>query len=61
MSMYTRLVSVIRKAIDKAFPSTIAKKRAAWRKIREAPLMPVPDTVEELKAEIAKAHEKHLD
>jgi hypothetical protein len=43
--------AVIRDAIDKAVPDELALKRAAWERIRSAPLVPAPEP-EELKAEL---------
>jgi len=44
--------SVIREAIDVAFPADLAEKQAAADAILAAEPMPVPDTIEELKAEL---------
>jgi len=44
--------AVIRAAIDAAVPDDLAKKRAAAERILAAEPMPVPETVEELKAEL---------
>ncbi len=44
--------AVIREAIDRALPSDVAKRRAAANAILAAEPMPVPETVEELKAEL---------
>jgi hypothetical protein len=44
--------AVIREAIDVAIPDDLAKKRAAAKAILAAEPMPVPATVEELKAEL---------
>lgn len=44
--------AAIREAIDVAFPADLAKKRAAVRRLLAAEPMPVPETVEELKAEL---------
>ena len=44
--------AAIREAIDVAFPADLAKKRAAVRRLLAAERMPVPETVEELKAEL---------
>jgi hypothetical protein len=54
----TSVAAVIRDAIDQAIPDDLAKKRAAARAILEAEPMPVPETVEKLKAEIAEAHDR---
>jgi hypothetical protein len=54
----TSVAAVIRDAIDRAIPDDLAKKRAAAKAILEAEPMPVPETVEELKAEIAEAHDR---
>ena len=48
----TSVSAVIREAIDVAIPDDLAKKRAAAKAILEAEPMPVPETVEELKAEL---------
>lgn len=48
--------SAIRDAIDVAFPADLAKKRAAWEEIKKAKPMDVPETVEELKAELEELH-----
>lgn len=44
--------AAIREAIDTAYPADLAEKRAAWEGIKKAKPMPVPDTIEELKAEL---------
>jgi hypothetical protein len=44
--------AVIRDAIDFALPADLARKRAAANAILAAEPMPVPDTIEELKAEL---------
>lgn len=48
----TSVAAAIREAIDLAFPADLAKKRAAANRILAAEPMPVPETVEELKAEL---------
>lgn len=48
----TSVAAVIREAIDVALPADVAKKRAAVRRILAAEPMPVPETAEELKAEL---------
>lgn len=48
----TSVAAVIRDAIDLLSPDDLAKKRAAADRILAAPPMPVPDTTEELKAEL---------
>jgi hypothetical protein len=48
----TSVAAVIREAIDVALPADLEKKRAAWERIKKAEPMPVPATVEELKAEL---------
>lgn len=53
------MATIVREAIDRAFPSTSAAKRAAGKRILEAPRMPVP-SVKELKRELDEAHERHL-
>jgi hypothetical protein len=57
----TSVAAVIREAIDIAFPSDLAKKRAAVKRILAAPLMEVPETYEELKAEIEAIRYRDLD
>jgi hypothetical protein len=44
--------SAIREAIDVAFPAGLPQKRAAWDELKKAKPMPVPETAEELKAEL---------
>ena len=46
------VAAVIREAIDVALPADLARKRAAAKAIFAAEPMPVPETVEELKAEL---------
>jgi hypothetical protein len=48
----TSVAAVVRDAIDLALPADLAKKRAALEAILAAEPMPVPETVEELKAEL---------
>ena len=48
----TSVAAVIREAIDVAFPADLARKRAAWKRIRAAEPMPVPADPRELKAEL---------
>ena len=48
--------AVIRDAIDFALPADLARKRAAWEEIKKAKPMDVPETVEELKAELEELH-----
>ncbi len=52
----TSVAAVIREAIDQALPVDLERKRAAWAEIKKAEPMPVPETVEELKAELAELH-----
>ena len=52
----TSVAAVIRDAIDQALPVDLERKRAAWAEIKKAEPMPVPETVEELKAELAELH-----
>ncbi len=52
--------AIIRDAIDAALPSDRAKKKAALDAILAADPMPVPGTVEELKAEIAEGRARRL-
>ncbi len=48
----TSVAAVVRDAIDLALPADLAKKRTALEAILAAEPMPVPETVEELKAEL---------
>lgn len=48
--------ATIRDAIDIAFPADLAKKRAAADAILNAEPIPVPETVEELEAEIRELY-----
>lgn len=48
----TSVAAVVRDAIDLALPADLAKRRAASEAILAAEPMPVPQTVEELKAEL---------
>ncbi len=50
----TSVAAVIRDAIDQALPADLEDKRAAWQELKRAEPMPVPETVEELKAELAE-------
>lgn len=52
--------AIIRDAIDFALPSDRAKKKAALDAILAADPIPVPGTVEELKAEIAEGRARRL-
>lgn len=52
--------AIIRDAIDRFLPSDAAKKRAALDAILAADPIPVPERVEELKAEIAEGHARRL-
>lgn len=54
------VADVIRDAID-ALPDDLAARRAAADRILAAQPMAVPATVEELKAEIAEAHDRLPD
>lgn len=56
----TSVAAVIREAIDIAFPSDLAKKRAAADAILSAEPMEVPETYEELKAEIEQIRYRGL-
>jgi hypothetical protein len=49
------IAALIREAVTIAFGSTSPERRraAAWASLRSSPPIPVPDTVEELNAEIA--------
>jgi hypothetical protein len=48
----TSVAAVIRDAIDRALPSDLERKRRAADELLAADPMPVPATVEELKAEL---------
>ena len=52
--------AVIRDAIDQALPDDLAKKRAAADAILAADPIPVPATVEELKAELDELRARGL-
>jgi hypothetical protein len=52
------VAAVIRDAIDAALPADLAKKERAAAALLAAEPMPVPDTVEELKAEIDEARSR---
>jgi hypothetical protein len=54
----TSVAAVIRDAIDQALPADLEEKRAAWDELKRAEPMPVPETVEELKAEIRELHDR---
>jgi hypothetical protein len=54
------VAAVIRDAIDQALPADLEAKRAAWEELKQAEPMPVPETVEELKAEIHELHDRAL-
>jgi hypothetical protein len=54
----TSVAAVIRDAIDQALPADLEEKRAAWEELKRAEPMPVPETVEELKAEIDELHDR---
>ena len=56
----TSIAAVVREAIDEALPADLERKRAAWEEIKKAVPMPVPETVEELKAEIRELHDRGL-
>lgn len=56
----TSVAAVIREAIDLALPADLEKKRAAWERIKAAPPMELPETVQELKAEIEAARSTEL-
>jgi hypothetical protein len=49
------VAAVVRDAIDKLLPGDADRKRRAAQELLAAEPMPVPDTVEELKAEIRAA------
>jgi hypothetical protein len=46
------VAAVIRDAIDVALPASVAKKQVAARALLGAEPMPVPETIEDLKAEL---------
>jgi hypothetical protein len=46
------VASVIREAIDRALPASSPRRRAAARRILDAPDMPVPPDPSELRAEL---------
>ena len=48
----TSVAAVIREAIDRSLAPDLEAKRAAWEGLMSAEPMPVPETVEELKAEL---------
>ena len=52
------VAAVIRDAIDAALPADLAKKERAAAALLAAEPIPVPDTVEELKAEIDEARSR---
>ncbi len=52
------VASIVREAIDRAFPVTSAAKRAAAERILSAPPMAVPDP-DELKAELDELRGRH--
>lgn len=55
----TSVATIVREAIDRAFPSTSAAKHAAGKLILEAPDMPVP-SVKDLKKELDEMHERRV-
>jgi len=50
------VAAVIRDAIDVALPADLAKKQSAAKALLAAEPMLVPETVEELKAELGEIH-----
>lgn len=56
----TSVAAIIRDAIDVALPDDPDRKRAAGRALLAADPIPVPETREELKAEIEAAHVRGL-
>ena len=56
----TSVAAVIRDAIDQTLSADLEKKRVAWAGIEAAEPMPVPETVEALKAEIDEARDRAL-
>ena len=51
----TSVAAVIRDAIDQALPVDLEQKRRAGEELLSAEPIPVPETIEELKAEIRDA------
>ncbi len=51
----TSIAAVIRDAIDQALPVDLEQKRRAGEELLAAEPIPVPETIEELKAEIRDA------
>jgi hypothetical protein len=49
------VAEIIREAIDAAVPAELEQRATAARRILGADPMPVPETVEELKAELVEA------
>ncbi len=49
----TSVATLVREAIDRAFPAVDPERAAAGERILAAEPMPVPETVEELKREIS--------
>ena len=56
----TSVATIVREAIDAAVPDDRERKRAAARAILDAEPIPVPATVEELKAELLEARARGL-
>jgi hypothetical protein len=56
----TSVAAIIREAIDVALPDDPDRKRAAGRALLAAHPIPVPETLDELKAEVAAAHVRGL-
>lgn len=54
------VATVIRDAIDRGLAAPDDRRAGALRDILDATPMDVPDTVDELKAEIATAHDRPL-
>jgi hypothetical protein len=52
------IASLIREAIDRAFPVSSARKRAALKRILAAPDIPVPDDPSDLRKELDEAHDR---
>jgi len=52
------VATVVREAIDRGLTNPDAQRRAAWRRLDEAPDMPVPDP-RELRAELDALRGRH--
>jgi hypothetical protein len=56
----TSVATIVREAIDQALPDDVDGKRAAWERILTAEPMTVPETVEELKAELDQIRSRRV-